>query len=103
MRPIDADTLMDWIEINPLTDDGGIDINELIEHIDSMPTVREQVQLPSEQPEIIRCKDCKHYKFSYFYAFGRPEKYCDWFGFGDFDYEDFCSKAKRREKIRYRK
>jgi len=39
MRLIDADVLKDWSEIVPLTDDGGIDINDFEEKMMSMPTV----------------------------------------------------------------
>ena len=52
--------------------------------------------LPSAQPEIIRCKDCKHYQFADNRAFGMPVKMCEWFGFEDVDDEDFCSRAERR-------
>ena len=52
--------------------------------------------LPSVQPEIIRCKDCKHYQFSDNRAFGFPVKMCEWFGFADVDDDDFCSRAERR-------
>ena len=38
-RLIDADALWDWSEIVPLTDDGGIDINDFEEKLNSMPTV----------------------------------------------------------------
>lgn len=54
-------------------------------------------ELPSAQPEIIRCKDCKHYKFSDNRAFGFPVKRCEWTGFEDVDDDDFCSRAERRE------
>lgn len=54
--------------------------------------------LPSAQPEIIRCKDCKHYQFANNRAFGMPVKMCEWFGFDDVDDYDFCSRAERKEK-----
>ena len=54
-------------------------------------------ELPSTQPEIIYCKDCKHYQFSDNRAFGFPVKCCEWLGFEDVDDEDFCSRAERRE------
>lgn len=38
-RLIDADALKDWSEIVPLTEDGGIDINDFDEKLMSMPTV----------------------------------------------------------------
>ena len=52
-------------------------------------------ELPSAQPEIIRCKDCKHYQFADNRAFGMPVKMCEWFGFEDVDDFDFCSRAER--------
>ena len=38
-RYIDADELKDWSEIIPLTDDGGIDINDFEEKLRTMPTI----------------------------------------------------------------
>lgn len=57
-------------------------------------TTLQEVQ--AEQPEIIRCKDCKHYQFADNRAFGMPVKMCEWFGFEDVDDYDFCSRAERR-------
>lgn len=54
-------------------------------------------ELPSTQPEIVRCKDCKYYKFADNRAFGMPVKMCEWFGFEDVDGDDFCSRAERSE------
>ena len=51
---------------------------------------------PSAQPEIIRCRDCRHYQFADNRAFGMPVKMCEWFGFEDVDDNDFCSRAERR-------
>lgn len=53
--------------------------------------------LPSADPQIIRCKDCKHYKFADNRAFGFPVKRCEWTGFEDVDDDDFCSMAERKE------
>ena len=36
---INADELKDWSEIVPLTDDGGIDINDFEEKLRTMPTI----------------------------------------------------------------
>lgn len=55
-------------------------------------------QLPSAQPDIIRCKDCKHYQFADSRAFGTPVKMCEQFGFEDVDDDDFCSRAERRNR-----
>ena len=64
--------------------------------IDKAEVITELVMLPSAQPEIIRCKDCKHYQFADNRAFGMPVKMCEWFGFEDVDEDDFCSRAERR-------
>ena len=45
--------------------------------------------LPSTQPEIIYCKDCKHYD-------GRPCGIVDFYNTGS----DFCSRAERRQDER---
>lgn len=52
--------------------------------------------LPSAQPEIIRCKDCKYYQFADNRAFGFPVKRCEWTGFEDVDDNDFCSRGERK-------
>lgn len=56
------------------------------------------IPLPKAEPEIIRCKDCKHYQFADNRAFGMPVKMCEWFGFEDVDDDDFCSRAERRKQ-----
>lgn len=52
-------------------------------------------QLPSAQPEIIRCKDCKHHSHDAGYGY-------DWCnrtsGVFRVKPEDFCSYAERREE-----
>ena len=58
--------------------------------------------LPSAQPEIIRCKDCKHYVIHTF--FGRSQGWCERLC-DEFDKslargteaDDYCSRAERRE------
>ncbi len=52
--------------------------------------------LPTAEPEIIRCKDCKHYQFADNRAFGIPVKMCERFGFEDVDDDDYCSRAERK-------
>ena len=58
--------------------------------------------LPSAQPEIIRCKECKHYVIHTF--FGRSqgwcERLCDEFDKSlarDAEPDDYCSKAEMRD------
>lgn len=51
-------------------------------------------KVPSAEQEIIRCKDCKHYRS---YA-GVIDGYCgmaEWYGRYQYP-NDFCSRAKRR-------
>lgn len=52
--------------------------------------------LPSAEPEIIRCKGCKNYRWATEKAFGLPVKTCDYFNFDDMDEDDYCSRAERR-------
>ena len=54
-------------------------------------------KLPSAQPDIVWCKDCKHYQYADNRAFGFPVRRCEWTGFEDVDEDDFCSRAERRE------
>ena len=55
--------------------------------IDKSVAKRLLIQMPSAQPEIIRCKDCKFYReYGCQRAFVYPEP------------EDFCSRAERREE-----
>ncbi len=49
-----------------------------------------------DKPEIIRCKDCKHYVFADNRAFGFPTERCELTGFEDVDDDDYCSRAERR-------
>lgn len=72
MRPIDADalekTLRDWISdhwTEAFTgDDAGSEFADMIEHAATIVHYEDMVHaikhLPSAQPEIIRCKDCRH-------------------------------------------
>lgn len=55
-------------------------------------------ELPSAQPDIIRCKDCKYY-CEYGYVNGKP-KFLPRCTFSAIyvDADDFCSKAERREE-----
>jgi len=40
-RLIDAGELLKWADANPLTEDGGIDINDFEEYFDNAPTIIE--------------------------------------------------------------
>ena len=48
--------------------------------------------LPSAQPELIRCKDCKHY-----YALNEVRGNCSEYNFVEKIPIDFCSWAERKE------
>ena len=49
--------------------------------------------LPSAQPEIIRCKDCRYYQDN---NNGYPHMNCKWDANETPDADDFCSGAERR-------
>lgn len=52
-------------------------------------------KLPSAQPEIIRCKDCRYYQDN---NDGYPHINCKWDANETPDADDFCSGAERRIK-----
>ena len=49
--------------------------------------------LPSAQPEIIRCKDCRYYQDN---NGGYPHMNCKWDASETPDADDYCSAAERR-------
>lgn len=54
-------------------------------------------ELPSVQPEIIRCKDCKYnYGFTHGGEFNPDDIVCTFFDTDGMQYCDFCSYAERR-------
>ena len=83
MRQIDADAAID-----ALTEYG----NGRAVYIGVEEAVRRIEQLPSAQPEVIRCKDCKYSRFF------DPCFYCYEMG-GEIIVPEngFCFKAERRE------
>ena len=83
-RLIDADELLEWSEIIPLTDDGGIDINDFEEKLKTMPTI--------DAVPVIRCKDCKHY-----YALNEVRGNCSEYNFVEKIPIDYCSWAERKD------
>ena len=83
--------------INVEHQQGSDEMNYGQERINQTETILHHLEfMPSAQPEIIRCKDCKHYQFVDNRAFGMPVKMCEWFGFEDVDDDDFCSRAERK-------
>lgn len=48
---IDADALKDWLEIVPLTGDGGVDINDLESWIAQQPTANAWISCSERLPE----------------------------------------------------
>jgi len=75
-----------------LTPDGGIDANYAIDFLK---------QLPSAQPEVIRCKDCKHFEYDHPYVIqGVPvlgHEVCNAWGNGcKTDENGYCFLAERR-------
>lgn len=68
-RLIDADDLKDWSEIVPLTEDGGIDINDFEEKLKSMPTI--------DAVPVVRCGVCLRKRYCSFYR-GDDDDFCSW-------------------------
>lgn len=67
---------------------------------DAVPVVQfilGEVQKYVDVVEVVRCRDCKHYKFTNDYAFVIPEKGCELTGFNDVDEDDFCSRGWRKD------
>lgn len=94
MRAIDGDALKDRLQSLAYDDwNQGVTTSwadayhECVDIVDEQPTI---------EPEIVRCKDCKHYQFADNRSFGMPVKRCEWTGFEDVDDYDFCSKAERK-------
>lgn len=93
MRLIDADGLLPMMKYATTDSEIGvfpvkIGFNEITKVIDDAPTV--------DAVPVIRCKDCKHYKWADNRAFGFPVKRCEWTGFEDVDDDDYCSMAERK-------
>ena len=86
MRLIDADALKARFYMgNDCSDCHACDYDEtyidpgiICTTIDDMPTI---------EPDIIRCRECKYYD-------GRPCGIVDWYNTAN----DFCSKAERKEE-----
>jgi hypothetical protein len=85
-------------DINVATKDGDMVYRQdAIDALDCINCTEEVLRsLPSAQPEIIRCKDCKHYKAYYYTGClachlveGRTVRR---------DLDDFCSRAERGEE-----
>ena len=60
---------------------------------DICPDVEVFQLLPSAQPEVIRCKDCRYYQDN---NSGYPHMNCKWDANETPDGDDFCSGAERR-------
>ena len=75
-----------------------LDVGEWIGHrifVQNMNDIDRQtiLNLPSAQPEIIRCKDCRYYQDN---NDGYPHINCKWDANETPDADDFCSGAERR-------
>ena len=79
---IDADKLADELSKGPW-----------YEREDEKQAIRMVKEIPSAQPEIIRCKDCKHY-----YALNEVRGNCSEYNFIEKIPIDFCSLAERKEE-----
>ena len=91
MRAIDADALTEIIHgmyaegDTPSTYHVDAEGDTLIEKFAVVDAI---FNMPTIQPEIVRCKDCKHFESEY--------GYCDYYQWNRTD-SNFCSKAERKE------
>ena len=93
MRLIDADALIKSVDGNRFITDSIKDYVKL--SVDAQPTIEPEDKCSEcdawnkyknySQPELIRCKDCKHYD-------GRPCGKVDWYNSAD----DYCSRGERK-------
>ena len=89
MRLIDADDLIE--RINVVIEHGLADPDGL--HPVSAEVVLETINvIPSAQPEIVRCKDCKYWKRS-----SCCEGYCGEIDMEGFDEDHYCGFAERKQ------
>ena len=94
-RLLDEDDVVDWLlKRTEMYDATGhfVDKNVVKKNIES-----QIAKIPSAQPEIIQCKDCKH--SIDFYGDGecycrRPNRELDWIG----DWNFYCGCAERQEE-----
>lgn len=97
-RTIDRDKVVTWLTICGENSDCSECCPYHAEHrtedaIECMSALmRDALELLKEEPEIVRCKDCKHYHYD-----KDQIPYCDDidYGYGWRD-DDFCSHAERR-------
>lgn len=73
-----------------------LDVKNLL--IDKAEAMTNLMMLPSAQPEIVRCKDCKWWDFAPDNTMLPDWHRCRWYG-GRLHtrYEDFCSRGERSE------
>lgn len=83
---INASDLIEWImETYPDWCVG--DVRSIVDHVEDMP---------SSEPEIIRCMDCKWWDFTPDNTMLPDWHRCRYFGKIHTRYEDFCSRGERR-------
>ena len=99
MRLIDADALMDAlgiaVECKDCSRKGSFGCKEDSAFVYACEAITESPAI--EAVPVVRCRDCKHYKFTNDYAFGFSEKGCELTGFNDVDEDDFCSRGWRKD------
>lgn len=81
-----------------LNDVGKAAFSLAIEALNKMETLNSSDDLPSAQPEIIRCKDCQYWREGSAYSY--CDKLCGMGVLDVYDYmtagDDYCSMAKRK-------
>lgn len=96
---IDRQSAIDAIQAAYIYTDGGEDKNAVWTNVGLTNALHIMQDLPSAQPEIVRCKECKHYVAHS--LFGRSqgwcERLCDEFDKSlarETEPDDYCSKAE---------
>ena len=94
MRLIDADALIediksfwDWDSIDGIT--ATTVLKQTITDISHAPTI--------DAVPVVRCKNCKHFRTFHTASDGEEIRLCVGRGIVDLYYDDFCSKAERKD------
>lgn len=67
------------------------------DYLDGYEYLEQLKGMPSAQPEIIRCKDCKHYYFADNRVPSEQSWVCDAWGVDQTAHMGYCFKAERKE------
>ena len=83
---------------DPISRQAAIDaVRSYYDEVDtSEKSIEERIaDLPPAQSEIVRCRECKHYKLSKLSSMGMLIRICEYWKLEDVDDDDYCSRAER--------